>query len=61
MPFDISSFHIGIQVDYKSCKLLHIIIGKKVIAAQKLNSRHCKEKLKSVFSARTRKYVLISV
>jgi hypothetical protein len=37
-----------IQDDYKRCERLHEYVGKEVLAKWKLNSHHCKEKLKRV-------------
>jgi hypothetical protein len=41
--------NMGTQGDYKRCQRLHKFIGKKVKATQKLNTRLCKEQLKSFF------------
>lgn len=35
---------VNIQDDYKLCKRLYKFIGKKVMAKQKLNAHHSKEK-----------------
>jgi hypothetical protein len=51
--------NMKISGDYKWCERLHKFIDKKVLATQKTNSNHCKEKLKKLFLFLTKfQYVL---